>query len=783
MTYTIRSSAGGLLVLLVSTAMTTPMIARAQDAATQAAPPAKPDDAVEVVVTAQKRTERLKDITVSASVVDDSALAKANATDISDLNKLIPSVELKGSFNGRVPMAMRGVSTSANEATVGLTSGVAVLIDGVPTSSDSMAANQLSDIARVEVLKGPQSTLGGRAASAGVINIVTRRPSQIAGGDATIMATDDHQQRADMFVTGPMGDKVAASLSAFTDHTRYPMQNIATGKYTATNSAGVRGKMLWQPTDTVDVLLTARSGYMYSTGNNFVYNYVTPGATIFGIPSTAAPFLAQDVLLAGYDPTDFNNTKYNSVSGSRSRIHDNDVSLNVDWKLGDYNLTSTTAAQHETQYNKQDVPIVATYFFDVLTGGTAPHFSNSQEQINDIQTTSQEFKIASPADWRFNFVAGAFWSDTKVASVNNRDWVANPLIGTVVSDTKTLGLYGRGNYSLTDDWKLIVGLRANFDDVGYSIDQTANNAEGAYQSSGSHTSTTTVGDVTLQRKFGKDAQAYLTYSRGYKPGAYNTAQQLTSDATLDPVNPETINHFELGSKGSYFERRLTLNASLFHTQYKNYQIQVFDTGAAWPTPLILSNAAEAQTQGLEIDSTWRAAHDLSFSFSGAFIDAKFVSYTGAPCYNSQTLSTTQGDGVCYEDSTGFESQDLSGKSMPDAPKTKITLGFDKRFGVTSGPFDYELSGDYAWRSRANMQADQNPETVQPAFGILNLSLTAQSRTSNYALTVFVNNVTNQYYVTNLEDFFAGIWGTSNAVIAQPARDYHRYVGVRLHTSF
>jgi iron complex outermembrane receptor protein len=771
-------STTGLIALLAASTFSAPLIAHAQDAGK-----AKSDEPVEVVVTAQKRTERLKDMTVSASVVDDNALAKANATDISDLNKIIPSVELKGSFNGRVPMAMRGVSTSANEGTVGLTSGVAILIDGVPTSSDSMAANQLSDIARVEVLKGPQSTLGGRAASAGVINIVTRRPSFNPGGDATIAATDDHQQRADMFVTGPMGDKVAASLSAFMDHTQYPMQNLATGKYTATNAGGARGKMLWQPTADVDVLLTARSSYMYSTGNNFVYNYVTPGATIFGIPAAVAPYLTQDVLLAGYDPTDFKNTKYNSVSGARSRIHDNDVSLNIDWKFGDYNLTSTTAAQHETQYNRQDVPIVATYFFDVLTGGMAPHYGNYQEISNDIQTASQEFKIASPADWKFNFVAGAFWSDTKVTSDNNRTWVANPLINTEISDTKTLGLYGRGNYSLTDDWKLIAGLRVNFDDVGYSIDQTANNAEGAYASSGSHKSTTTVGDLTLQRRFGDNAQAYLTYSRGYKPGAYNTAQQLTSNDTLDPVNPETINHFELGSKGSYFDRRLTFDASLFHTQYKNYQIQVFDTGAAWPTPLILSNAAEAQTQGLELDSTWRPISDLSFHFNGAFIDAKFVSYAGAPCYNSQTISTTQGDGVCYRDATGFQSQDLSGKSMPDAPKTKITLGFDKRFSMSSGPFDYELTGDYAWRSRANMQADQNPQTVQPAFGILNLSLTAQSKVRNYDITVFANNVTNQYYVTNLEDFFAGIWGTSNAVIAQPARDYHRYVGVRLHTSF
>ena len=756
--------------------LTVPAVALAQ---TTPAPAAKADDPIEVVITAQKRTERLKDVTVAASVVDTTSLAKANATDISDLNKLVPSVELKGSFNGRVPMAMRGVSTSANEGAVGLTSGVAILIDGVPTSSDSMAANQLSDVARVEVLKGPQSTLGGRSASAGVINIVTRKPTKVFTADLSAMLTSDNQSHGEAFISGPLVDKLSASLSLFDDKTTYAMENLATAKKTTTEGAGGRAKLLFSPTDDLDILLSARHSYMNSDGNNFVYNYVTPGASIFGIP---APFLAQDVLLAGYNPRAYDNVYYNSVSGASSRITDNDLSLNVDWRLGDYTLTSTTADQKEKQALVQDVPIVSTYFFDVLTGGHAPHYGNVQTINEDIETKSQEFKIASPIGQPVNFVAGLFWSDTNVVAHTNRDWVANPQITTATSDTKTLGLYGRVNWSLSDNWKLITGLRYNNDKVAYIIDQTANNAEGAYLSSGSHTAGTTVGDLTLQRKFGDDAMVYATYAKGYKPAAYNTAAQLKSTDALAPVNPEDIAHFELGSKGSYFSRNLLLNVSLFHTQYKNYQIQVFDTGTAWPAPLKLDNAGEAQTDGLELDTTWRAQPGLTFTVNAAFIDAKFVTYTGAPCYNSQTLSLTPGAGLCYQDLTGFQSQDLSGQAMPDAPKTKINVSFDKRFSLSHA--DLEFAGSYAWRSSTNMQADHNPQTVQPSFGILNLSMTASPKDAGYSMTFFVNNVTDQFYATNLEDFFAGIWGTgANAVISQPARDSHRYMGVRLNAQF
>src|ERR1700676_951489 len=137
----------------------------------------------EIVITAQKRTEKLADVPVSASVVSTDALAGMNVGDIVDLNKLVPSVDLVGSFNGRVPLGIRGISSNANEATIGLASGVAIMLDGVPIPSDAVTGNQLEDVKDIEVLKGPQATLGGRTAAAGVINIVTRGPTDQFTGD------------------------------------------------------------------------------------------------------------------------------------------------------------------------------------------------------------------------------------------------------------------------------------------------------------------------------------------------------------------------------------------------------------------------------------------------------------------------------------------------------------------------------------------------------------------------------------------------------------------------
>jgi iron complex outermembrane receptor protein len=165
----------------------------------------------EIVITAQKRTERLEDVPVSAAVVSSEIMESTNAGDISDLNRLVPSVMLSGSFNGRVPTGMRGISSVSNEGTIGLSSGVAIMVDGVPVPSDSRGGNNLDDAAGVEVLKGPQATLGGRTAAAGVINVVTRRPSDTFTGDISLTGTDDNEYRANGFISGPISDSVGTA--------------------------------------------------------------------------------------------------------------------------------------------------------------------------------------------------------------------------------------------------------------------------------------------------------------------------------------------------------------------------------------------------------------------------------------------------------------------------------------------------------------------------------------------------------------------------------------------
>jgi len=760
-----------------------------------------------VVVTAQKRPERLQDAPVSVSVVGASQISQANATDISDLNNLVPSVELNGSFNGRVPLGVRGISSVANEATVGLASGVAVMLDGVPVPSDSFAGNYLTDIKQIEVLKGPQATLGGRTAAAGEINIVTRGPSDFFTASFNATATDRSGENINGFIAGPISDQLEYSLSAFADHSIYPITNTLDGQKSYQDIYGARGKLFYQPNENLDITLMAHIQNSHSHGANFVYTYAQPGAALLG-----APPLAASLMLPGITPS-WTNLSYNSsVPNSGAKIHDADASLIINYKLGSLTLSSTTAYQQEWQDNTQDLFVVASatvpagygppapapvfdntcftggsvHFFQYLTHCTAPAFYDFQTQTENIRQFTEEVKLVSPADRPFSWLVGLFYSDSVVNERYARAFLPALVNYRMKPDTATYDIYARATWNFAPDFSLIGGMRYNYDVLKYTDDQIGFAAGGpgpfgdwgAHTSAGSDSSSAVVGDVSLQYHVSHDSMVYATYARGYAPKVYNTTLYLTSDAPNQlSIAPQTdIDNFEIGSKGTYFDHRLGLNIAAFDTQYNNFQIQTFSfvPGSTYPTLNLIPGGVE--TRGVEVDADWQATDHLRLSLNAAYIDAWFTDNKSQPCYPGIPTPS-----VCTLDATGSYVEDVTGKTMANSPKFKVNLGAEQYIPLDA--FDLTLRANYSYRTEAQMQPDQNPQTIQPAFGILNLGATARTKSGTYAITVFVNNVTDHVYYTDVEDFWGAPWGGNNVVVSQPARDARRYFGVRLSADF
>jgi iron complex outermembrane recepter protein len=725
----------------------------------------------EIVITAQKRTEKLQDVPVSAAVVSSQALANANVADLSDLNNLVPSVQLNGTINGRVPTGVRGISSVSNEQTVGISSGVAINVDGVPVPSDSFAANNVAGIQSIEVLLGPQSTLGGRTAASGLINLTTRGPSDALEGFATTTVTDDGEYRLEGFLSGPLSDHFKGSLSAYKSTVPYPVTNLATGDKTTQDVSGARAKLLWEITDDLDVTLMAHSELTQGKGFNFVYAYITPGNDLLFTPG---PF-TQALLLPGITPS-WNNLVYKSPVTTAGATHrDGDYSVTIrDHLPGGYTLVSTTAFSEERQQQTQDLFAVDNFFWQTLTGQTV--FFNTQSQVSTIKQQSQEIKIVSPADQTVSWLAGVYYSDVNVDEVYIRTLPPAGLDVHVVPDTKTYDAYARSTWKFTPATSLVTGLRFNHDVIANRYNQyvTVGVSPPVFTSISSDSSNTVVGDIALKQQFADNVMGYLSYSRGYSPAAYNTSAVLTSNDPQTPVGKESINSYELGVKGTYFDRTLTLNADIFDTVYTDYQIQsyAYRPGVLTP-PLDLTSVGKAQTRGAEITSEWLATPLTRINLSVAYIDAKFLDYKNAPCV---------GGSLCTTGTPTAPSQDVSGDTMPNSPKFKATFGVEQRVPLPVAPYELVFGGTYSYRSSAQMLLDQNPQAIQAGFGLLNLNAAIQRSDGKFSARLFMNNVANHHYFSDVEDFWNGPWN-GNAVIGQPARDSERYAGLKLTVSF
>jgi iron complex outermembrane recepter protein len=761
----------------------------------------------EIVITAQKRTEKLAEVPVAASVVSADALARINAGDIVDLNKVVPSVDLVGSFNGRVPLGIRGISSNANEATVGLSSGVAIMLDGVPVPSDSDAANQLEDVKSIEVLKGPQATLGGRTAAAGIINIVTRGPTEQLTGDVGVTATNDHEYRFNGFVAGPLTENLLGSLSVYDTKREFPITNIYNGENSDQENSGVRGKLLIKPNDSLDITLMGAYQKSDSTGANFLYTYVTPGAYILlgatppPLPPPVLATLSQGAVLTGITPGK-SNEFINTPVASGSDIKDEMFSINIDYRLGDITLSSTTAYQRETQFNIQDLFVNSSYYsnnfrdaFDAIIGpipgspGTWADFFNFQTQDITINQTSQEFRVASSPENAFNYVGGLFFSDSKVDMIATRTLTPAATDYDVDSVTKTYDIYGRTTWRFAPATSLITGLRFNHDDLRYTYDQLG---DGTISTANSADNNTVVGDISLKQQITPNSMAYITYSRGYAPSVFNTGLYSGGNAVAPAValpvtGQEHIDSVELGSKGLYFDQHLQLNAALFYTVYKNYQIQTSQSIPGQVAPILgLTPAGKAKTEGLEIDAAYAPTSLTRIGADLAFINAEFIDYFGAPCWGNGVIQTpAQGCNPVLGPGgvpTGSTSQNVSGQTMPNSPHFKGTVYAEQRLPFGSTKYEGFIGGVYAYRSSDQFQPDQNPETIQGGFGLLDLSFGVRQKSGKLSITGFINNVTDHHYLVDMEDFWSGPWN-SNAVVAQPARDSNRVFGIRLQAGF
>ncbi len=722
----------------------------------------------EIVVTATKRAQSVQDVPVAVSAVDQATIEAMRIDEFTDITRISPSLTVnRGDWATNSGFSLRGIGT--NVFSINIEPSVAIVVDDVPLVRSSQAFSDLLDIERIEVLRGPQSTLFGKNASAGVVNVVTQAPGEdfdfrFRGGYTT-----DDQLDFGLTTGGPLSDAVGFRLSAFLkEREDGHIDNITTGEEVDGNESwGVRGKLVFYPSERVTATVFAELSESESTCCN---------ATMRSVPANAAflGFLPAPAVLAGLDPAP-DNTKIGSddLTADDSEAWNAGLRLSID--IGEHELLSVTAYNEWDYEVTRDVDGTAFDLLALFTGGAA---SGGLVQGGgfDLESLSQEFRLISPASETFEYVAGLYYSDVDYG----RDFQRGPLFAANwVADTGTevIALYGQGTLAVGENTSLILGARVQDEEISHGFD----NALSGASLSGSDSETAATFKVGLQHYVNDDVMVFATASTGYKGQGYDISSSFNQQTSDNPVGNEDSLAFEVGMKGTFLEGRLQLNPTLFFATYDDFQAQqarLVDNNVE----LGITNVGELETYGLEIDFQAALTENLRLVGGIAYINAEIKEFPGADCWTGQTsgcveLLDSAGMG------TGRQAQDLGGEDLNNSPDLKFTVSAEYLLPFENLPFDGFFNLSYQWQDDVNFSLLGDPGSEQEAYGIANLSLgIVESANERYTVTLFVNNLFDEDYVTSIANF-GGLWGNAPTYIQTFPRDAERYAGIQLGIRF
>jgi iron complex outermembrane receptor protein len=733
----------------------------------------------EVLITARRRQEEIQAVPIPITVVSGALVEDAQAFNVNRLKELIPTVQLYSSNPRNTTLNIRGLGSTFGLTNDGIDPGVGFYVDGVYYARPAVTTLDFIDIDQVEVLRGPQGTLFGKNTTAGAFNITSRRPRFQPG--ATIESSFGNygfiQTKAS--VTGPLSEKLAGRISFSGTQRDGLIYNVATQKFTNNiNNLGVRGQLLFLPSDKVEILLAADATKQKPDG----FAQVVAGV----VETKRAPFRQFSAIAA-----DLNYTLPSTNAFDRVIDHDtpwrsgNDiggVSLNVDVEVGKGTLTSTTAWRYWNWDPSNDRD---------FTGLQA--LSKSQATSKHDQY-SQEVRYAGDFNSKLSGVVGVFalYQNLRSApyhieesgihqwrfSQNNQNplWQTPGLLegyGTRTTNSLksfTGAVFGQLDWAVTEKLHILPGLRWNydqksvvFDRVTYGGLQTTDPALLALKNSVYNDQSFEAeveesnfsGQLTVAYKATERINTFATYSKSYKPVGVNLGglprESGRTMIELARVEPEDVSHFELGVKTSPTQRS-TLNLVFHNTDIKNYQTLVQTPDLAVNRGY-LANAERVRVYGLELDGNIRVSRNLSFFGALAYTDATYVSFTNAP--------------VPLEEVGGETFKDISGGNLPGVSKLAGSFGGElvsegKLLGW-KGEFFFAAEGFF----RTEFSSSPSPSAFLniDGYGLINARVGFRA-SDGVSLFLWSRNLTDtQYYEQFLPG--AGNAGHYAAVLGDP----------------
>jgi iron complex outermembrane receptor protein len=648
----------------------------------------------DVVITSRRRIEKAQNVPIAISVVGGRQAEQAGAFNVNRLKELIPSVQLYSSNPRNTTINIRGLGSTFGLTNDGIDPGVGFYVDGVYYARPAATTLDFVDIDQIEVLRGPQGTLFGKNTTAGAFNITTRKASFTSGANFEISYGNYGFVQAKASITGALSKKIAGRLSFSGTQRDGLLENVATGKkVNDLNNQGVRGQLLFTPSDDTDITIAVD----YSKQRPDGYAQVIAGV----VKTNRADYRQFDNIIAslGYSLPSKNpfDRKIDHDTPWRSGQDLGGASLNINSKIGNGKLTATSAWRfwNWDPSNDRDftgLPVLR------LSQATSKHQQWSQEiryagsftsKISgvvgvfaigqDLKTDSYHVEESGAAQWRF--------SKDSTSPLWETPGLFN---GYGIKTQSTLNtfsgaVFGQLDWEISENLHLLTGLRYNYDKKKIDYNRTT---YGGLQTTDAALlalkkkvysdqafkvdvdDTNFSGNITLSYKVSDKINTFGTFANSYKPVGINLGG-IPSDANgpiieLAKIKPEEVNHFEVGVKTSPFNNT-TINLTLFNTDINNYQTLVQSEDPTLNRGY-LANAEKVRVRGIELDSRVTANKYLSFNAAVTYTDGKYISFTNAPLPLEETGLKSNG--------VSIYSKDVSGGQLPGISKWAGTLGGD-----------------------------------------------------------------------------------------------------------
>ncbi|PAL23278.1 TonB-dependent receptor [Sphingopyxis sp. GW247-27LB] len=726
----------------------------------------------DIVVTARRRAETAQDVPIAISVVAGDQIDNTGSFNVGRLQQLAPTLQFYSSNPRNSAVNIRGIGAPFGLTNDGIEQGVGIYVDDVYYARVASATFDFLDVAQIEVLRGPQGTLYGKNTTAGAINITTNQPTFDFEGKAELSIGNLNFKQAKAAISGPLTSNLAARIAVSATSRRGTLYNVTTDRWVQSqDNIGLRGQLLWRPTDNLDVTLT---------GDWNKQDAVCCGSVFVRTGETQRPLNRQFAALAAaqgyvvpstnpYDrltDLDANLNAGNEIGG---------VALRVKWDVGPGTLTSVTAWRYWDWQPENDRD---------FTG--LPIVTKSQNPSQQNQYT-QELRYNYSGE-RFDFVVGGFAFHQRIDTQGTEQhgpassrWTINPsnplsndpsvldgltAINTQYLKNTSLALFGQLSWKLSDSFTIQPGVRLNYDKKNgyyqrlvYAGDGSAVTADltdpvsvarlavfSPQEYAPSFSDWNFSYDLTATWKAAPDILLYATYAKTFKSGGINQngvpngadGSPLLAAAT---IKPESVQHYEAGAKAEFWDRRGTFNLSIFRTDIKNYQANV-NNGQFGVLRGYLANAGKVRTQGVEADFSIRPSERFRAYANGAYTDAKYVRFVDAPC-PPELSGGSSSPANC----------DISGQRLPGVSKWALSYGAEinapaKLLGQDGQVY---LGYDGSYRSNFSSNASASAYTWIDGYSLSNFRAGFRTE-AGLDVYAWVRNAFDQKY---LEQLFMG----------------------------